>query len=72
MKGIKVESGSNLKVGGEDSKRVQIVKDGKKRKLVFKDTLLSDAGDITVKTIMDESNAKLSVARKLLFSTDFE
>ena len=45
-----------------DDKRVQIITEGKKRKLVIKDTLLADAGEITVKTNTDESSAKLRVA----------
>ncbi len=47
-----------------DGKRVVIVADGKKRKLVIKDTLLSDAGEITCKTNTDEAGCKLDVARK--------
>ena len=51
------------KISGDD-KRVQIVTEGKKRKLIIKDTLLTDAGDIQVKTNTDESKAKLRVACK--------
>lgn len=47
-----------------DDKRFSVVSDGKKRKLVVKDTLLTDAGDVTVRTNKDESSAKLKVARK--------
>lgn len=49
-----------------DDKRVQIISDGLKRKLIFKDTLLLDAGEITVKSIMDKASCNLKVARKQL------
>ena len=45
-----------------DDKRVFIVAEGKKRKLIIKDTLLSDSGEITVKTNTDKSSANLKVA----------
>ena len=51
------------KITGDD-KRVQIITEGKKRKLIIKDTLLADAGDIQVRTNVDESSAKLNVARE--------
>ena len=47
-----------------DDKRVIVVSEGKKRKLIIKDTLLSDAGEITAKTNSDEAGCKLKVARK--------
>lgn len=47
-----------------DDKRVNVVVDGLKRKLVIKDTLLSDAGEIQARTNKDESSAKLRVARE--------
>ena len=48
-----------------DDGRVEIVVEGKKRKLVFKDTFLEDAGEITCKTNKDSSSCILKVARKL-------
>ena len=45
--------------------RFVIIKEGKKRKLIIKDTLMADAGDITVKTNKDSSSCKLKVACKL-------
>ena len=44
--------------------RVEIVVEGKKRKLIFKDTHLEDAGEITCKTNRDSSSCILKVARK--------
>ena len=44
--------------------RVEIVVEGKKRKLIFKDTHLEDAGEITCKTNRDSSSCVLKVARK--------
>jgi len=41
--------------------RVQIVKDGKKRKLIINGCKLEDAGKITVKSNADESSADLGV-----------
>ena len=51
------------KITPEDG-RVEIVVDGKKRKLIFKDTHLEDAGEITCKTNKDSSSCMLRVARK--------
>ena len=47
-----------------DDKRVMIVVDGKKRKLIIKDTLMADAGEISVRTNTDKSAANLKVACK--------
>jgi hypothetical protein len=47
-----------------DDKRVQVVVDGLKRKLVIKDTLLADAGEVVAKTNKDEASCKLRVARE--------
>jgi len=44
--------------------RVQIVKDGKKRKLIINGCKLEDAGNITVKSNADESSADLDVKCK--------
>jgi len=44
-----------------DGKRVMIVKEGKKRKLVINGVKMEDAGNITVKTNADESTAPLNV-----------
>ena len=41
--------------------RVQVIKDGKKRKLVINGCKLEDAGKITCKTNADESSADLGV-----------
>merc|ERR1719361_3181605 len=49
------------KINPEDG-RVEIVVEGKKRKLVFKDTHLEDAGEITCKTNRDSSSCVLKVA----------
>ena len=60
------------KINPEDG-RVEIVVEGKKRKLIFKDTHLEDAGEITCKTNRDSSSCTLKVARKrffLLISTE--
>ena len=53
------------KITPEDG-RVEIVVEGKKRKLVFKDTRLEDAGEITCKTNKDSSSCVLNVACKYL------
>ena len=45
--------------------RVQIVKDGKKRKLIINGCKLEDAGKITCKTNADESSADLGVKCEL-------
>ena len=55
------------KINPEDG-RVEIVVEGKKRKLIFKDTHLEDAGEITCKTNRDSSSCILKVARKKFFS----
>lgn len=44
--------------------RIQIVSDGKKRKLVINGCKLEDAGNITCKTNADESSANLGVQCK--------
>ena len=49
------------KINVEDG-RVEIVVEGKKRKLVFKDAHLEDAGEITCKTNRDSSSCVLKVA----------
>ena len=54
------------KISPEDG-RVEIVVEGKKRKLIFKDTHLEDAGEITCKTNRDSSSCTLKVARKKFF-----
>ena len=54
------------KINPEDG-RVEIVVEGKKRKLIFKDTHLEDAGEITCKTNRDSSSCTLKVARKSFF-----
>ena len=41
--------------------RVEIVVEGKKRKLVIKDTHLEDAGEITCRTNKDASSCKFQV-----------
>ena len=43
---------------------MEVVVDGKKRKLVFKDTRLEDAGEITCKTNKDSSSCHLTVKCK--------
>ena len=47
-----------------DDKRVQVICDGLKRKLVIKDAHLSDSGEVQARTNVDETSAKLQVARK--------
>merc|ERR1711963_674329 len=44
-----------------DGKRIVVVKEGKKRKLVINGAKLEDTGNITVKTNADESSAPLNV-----------
>ena len=44
--------------------RIQIVSEGKKRKLIIKNCKLEDAGMITAKTTGDERSAPLGVKRK--------
>ena len=55
-------------IGGKkvnpDDKRFQVVIKDLVRKLVIKDTLLADAGEITAKTNVDSTSGKLRVARK--------
>merc|ERR1719239_1251980 len=46
-----------------DGKRIQIVTEGKKRKLIIKDCKIDDTANITVKVPGDESSAPLKVAR---------
>ena len=53
-----------------DGKRIQIVSEGKKRKLIIKNCKIEDAGMITAKTTGDERSAPLGVAREyLIFKT---
>ena len=56
------------KINVEDG-RVEIVVEGKKRKLVFKDTHLEDAGEITCKTNRDSSSCVLKVACEYKYNT---
>ena len=55
-------------IGGKkvnpDDKRFQVVVKGTVRKLIIKDTLLADAGEITAKTNVDSTSGKLRVARE--------
>ena len=44
--------------------RIQIISEGKKRKLIIKNCKIEDAGMITAKTIGDERSAPLGVKRK--------
>ena len=44
--------------------RIQIVSEGKKRKLIIKNCKIEDAGMITAKTTGDERSAPLGVKRK--------
>ena len=44
--------------------RIQIISEGKKRKLIIKNCKLEDAGMITAKTVGDERSAPLGVKRK--------
>ena len=46
--------------------RVQIVAEGKKRKLIIKNCKIEDAGMITAQTVGDERSAPLGVKRKTL------
>ena len=48
--------------------RIQIISEGKKRKLVIKNCKLDDAGMITAKTNSDEVSAPLEVKRKYIAS----
>jgi len=52
---------NGVKIKAEDG-RVETVVEGKKRKLVIKDTLLEDAGEITCKTNTESSSCQLKVA----------
>jgi hypothetical protein len=48
---------------------VEIVVEGKKRKLIIKDTHLEDAGEITCKTNRDASSCNFQVkCKRLLFN----
>ena len=47
-----------------DEKRIVLVEEGKKRKLIIKDTLLADAGEISVRTNTDKATTELKVACK--------
>ena len=44
--------------------RIQVVKEGKKRKLVINGAKMEDAGKITAKTNADETSCDLGVKRK--------
>lgn len=60
-----------LKDGKEikpDSKDVQIVKDGKKRKLIIKSAKLSDAGQYACVTNADKTQAELTVNKENKFN----
>jgi hypothetical protein len=48
---------------------VEIVVEGKKRKLIIKDTHLEDAGEITCKTNRDASSCNFQVKCKCLLVT---
>jgi len=50
-----------------DGKRIQVVKEGKKRKLVINGVKLEDAGKITCKTNADEASADLGVKHNNCF-----
>merc|ERR1719397_797649 len=52
-----------------DGKRIQIVTEGKKRKLIIKDCKIDDTANITVKVPGDESSAPLKVAHHNGFKT---
>ena len=56
-----LQNGKEIKA---DDKRVIFVSDKKKRRLVIKDTLLSDAGEITARTNTDDASARLDVKRE--------
>jgi len=49
-------------------KRVQIVKDGKKRKLIFKEVKIADGGQITCKSNADETEGELVVEYRNAFN----
>ena len=51
----------------ECRRRIQVVKEGKKRKLVINGVKLEDAGKITCKTNADEASADLGVKREFTF-----
>ena len=51
--------------------RIQIVKEGKKRKLVINGAKMEDAGKITAKTNADETSCDLGVKRKLTILLDY-
>lgn len=51
-----------------DDPRVSISSEGKKRKLVINDMLLSDSGEVSVDTNVDSSKTALKVARESLAS----
>lgn len=48
---------------------VQIVKDGKKRKLIFKDVKITDAGMIKCTTNADKTEGELAVECKPLYTS---
>ena len=52
--------------------RIQIVKEGKKRKLVINGAKMEDAGKITAKTNADETSCDLGVKRKLITILDYQ
>jgi titin len=47
-----------------DDKRVQISANGLKRRLIIKDALLADNGEVSAKTNVDKATANLKVARE--------
>ncbi len=51
--------------------RIQIIAEGKKRKLIIKNCKLDDGGMISAKTNADEVSAPLEVNCKLTFITAF-
>ena len=53
-----------------DGKRIQIVSEGKKRKLIIKNCKLEDAGMITAKTTGDERSAPLGVKREYIYGSN--
>ena len=45
---------------------IQVIVDGNKRRLVIKDTMLNDAGEIEARTNKDSAKCTLKVARKYI------
>lgn len=67
---VGTDSGSKGLMSTYASLRIQVVKDGKKRKLVINGCKLEDAGKITCKTNADEASADLGVKCKYLETLD--